>query len=112
MGLLNKVSFRWSIQKHKERLVVKCYSQRQGIDYEDTFSTEARFETVRTILSLAIKMRWHVFQFDIKSAFLNGELQEEVYVTHPGGFIVEGKEEKVYKLKKALYRLKQALLAW
>lgn len=101
-----------TIDKHKARFVVKGYAQQQGIDYEDTFSPVARFETIRTLLALAAYLRYSMYQFDVKSAFLNGELQEEVYVTQPEGYIIHGKEEKVYKLKKALYGLKQAPRAW
>lgn len=101
-----------SIERHKARLVAKGYAQTYGIDYEDTFSPVARFETVRSFLAFAAHMKLPVFQFDVKSAFLNGELLEEVYVSQPEGFIINGKEEKVYKLKKALYGLKQAPKAW
>ncbi|KAI4351147.1 hypothetical protein L6164_005530 [Bauhinia variegata] len=72
-----------SIQKHKARLVAKGYAQQQGIDFDETFSPVARFETVRTFLALATQLQWPVFQFDVKSAFLNGELKEEVYVSQP-----------------------------
>ncbi|KAD6796057.1 hypothetical protein E3N88_06953 [Mikania micrantha] len=72
----------------------------------------ARFETIRLILSLAAQSGWVVYQFDVKSAFLNGVLEEEVYVEQPLGFIVKGSEEKVYRLHKALYGLKQAPRAW
>ena len=82
------------------------------MDYEETFSHVARFETVRTLLALAAQLSWSVYQFDVKSAFLNGELEEEVYVSQPKGFIISGKEEQVYKLNKALYGLKQAPRAW
>ena len=101
-----------SIQKHKARLVAKGYSQQQGIDFDETFSPVARFETVRTFLALAANLNWPVYQFDVKSAFLNGDLEEEVYVSQREGFVVNGKEDKVYGLKKALYGLKQASRAW
>lgn len=101
-----------SIQKHKARLVAKGYAQKQGIDYEETFSPVARFETVRAVLALAAHLHLPVFQFDVKSAFLNGNLEEEVYVSQPEGFVVSGKEDKVYRLRKALYGLKQAPRAW
>lgn len=101
-----------SIQKHKARLVAKGYSQQQGMDFEETFSPVARFETVRVILSLAAQLQLPVYQFDVKSAFLNGELAEEVYVSQPQGFVVNGSDNKVYRLRKALYGLKQAPRAW
>ena len=92
-----------SIQKHKERLVAKGYSQQQGIYFEDTFSPITRFETMRVVLSLATQLQLPVYQFDVKSAFLNGTLEEEVYVSQPLGFVIDGCEDKVYKLRKALY---------
>lgn len=70
-----------SIQKHKARLVAKGYAKKQGIDYEEMFSSVARFETVRAVLSFAAHLHLPVFQFDVKSAFLNGNLAEEVYVS-------------------------------
>ena len=82
------------------------------MNFDETFSPVARFETVRTLLALAAQLSWPVYQFDIKSAFLNGDLEEEVYVAQPEGFVVSGQESKVYRLKKALYGLKQAPRAW
>ncbi|KAL0551410.1 hypothetical protein IC582_010496 [Cucumis melo] len=101
-----------SLEKHKARLVAKGYAQQHGIDFEETFSLVARFETVRIVLAFATQQQWPVYQFDVKSVFLNGELQEEVYVEQPKGFVKKDNEEKVYKLTKALYGLKQAPRAW
>lgn len=84
-----------SLHKHKARLVAKGYSQKQGVDFEDTFSPVARLETVRTFLALAAQLKWPIFQLDLKSAFLNGDLQEEVFVDQPEGFIVVGSEDIV-----------------
>lgn len=118
----NVISLKWifktkflpdgSIQKYNARLVVRGFSQQQGIDFDETFSPVARFETVRLILALAAQKQWTVFQFDVKSAFLNGDLEEEVYVSQPPGFENWKEENKVYRLRKALYGLKQAPRAW
>lgn len=100
------------VQRYKARIVVKGYAQEAGIDFEETFSPVARFETIRLVISLAAQYGWEIKQFDVKSAFLNGVLEEEVYVVQPPGFEVVGKENMVYKLHKALYGLKQAPRAW
>eukprot|EP00253_Pinus_taeda_P022186 PITA_22186 len=100
------------IERHKARLVVKGYKQQYGRDYEETFAPVARMETVRAVLSIAAKNKWKVYQMDVKSAFLNGVLKEEVYVEQPLGYEKKGEEHKVCKLKKALYGLKQAPRAW
>ncbi|BBN67359.1 transposable element gene [Prunus dulcis] len=101
-----------SIQKNKARLVAKGYAQKPGIDYNETFAPVARLDTIRTIVALAAKNNWKLYQLDVKSAFSNGVLEEEVYIEQPDGFLVKGKEDKVYKLHKALYGLKQAPRAW
>ncbi|KAF5794743.1 putative RNA-directed DNA polymerase [Helianthus annuus] len=96
------------VLKHKARLVAKGYSQRRGIDFEETFALVARFETIRVVLAVAAQRGWSLHQLDVKSAFLNGELEEDIYVEQPEGYELKDSSDKVYKLKKALYRLKQA----
>lgn len=98
--------------KHKARLVAKGYVQRFGIDFEEVFAPVARLDTVRLILAIAANRGWEVHHLDVKSAFLNGDLKEEVYVTQPEGFEVKNKEHLVFRLHKALYGLKQAPRAW
>jgi len=101
-----------SIQKHKACLMAKGYAQQYGIDFEDTFSPVACFETVRLVLSLTTQLQWLVYQFDVKSVFLQWKLEEEVYVAQLEGFIKEDYETKAYRLKNALYGLKQAPRTW
>ena len=100
------------VTKHKARLVAKGYVQRQGIDFEDAFAPVVRLESVRLLLALAASEGWTVHHMDVKSAFLNGVLKEEVYVAQPPGFVVSGEEGKVLRLVKALYGLRQAPYAW
>ena len=101
-----KLNFDSSINKYNARLVVKGYAQIFGVDYSDTFAPVARLDTIRMLLAIAAQKGWKVFQLDVKSAFLNGVLQEEIYVGQPEGFKEQGKEEKVCLLRKALYGLK------
>lgn len=100
------------VVKHKARLVAKGYVQKKGVDFEDVFAPVARLETVRLLIALAAQEGWEVHHMDVKSAFLNGGLCEEVYVSQPPGYVEEGNEHKVLKLKKALYGLRQAPRAW
>jgi hypothetical protein len=101
-----------SISKHKAHLDAKGYVQKEGIEYEEMFSPIGRLEIVTTFISIASQLKLKVYQMDVKSSFLNRYLKEEVYVEQPQGFIVEGKEDKVYRLKIELYGLKQAPRAW
>lgn len=85
------------IIKYKARLVAKGYKQKKGFDYDEVFAPVTRFDTIRMILSLAAQHDWKIYQMDVKSAFLNGYLEEEVYVEQPDGYKVKGAEKKVYK---------------
>lgn len=107
-----KLNLDGTIQKHKARLVAKGYAQKPGIDYNETFAPVARLDTIQTIVALAAQKGWRLLQLDVKSAFLNGVLNEEVYVEQPEGYLTVNAENKVYKLNKALYGLKQAPRAW
>jgi len=97
-----------SINKYKARLVVKGYAQIFGVDYSDTFAPVSRLDTIRLVLTIAAQKGWKIFQLDVKPAFLNGVLEEEIYVEQPEGFVKHGEEDKVY----LLYGLKQAPRAW
>ena len=100
------------VVRNKAQLVVKGYAQRHGIDYDEVFAPVARMEAVRLLLALAAHEGWEVHHMDVKTAFLNGDLQEEVFVEQAPGFAQAGQEHKVYRLHKALYGLHQAPRAW
>ncbi|GJU55691.1 putative ribonuclease H-like domain-containing protein [Tanacetum coccineum] len=100
------------ILKNKARLVARGYCQEEGIDFEEFFAPVARFESIRIFLAFVAHINMVVYQMDVKTAFLNGNLQEEVYVSQPDGFVDPDNPNHVYKLKKALYGLKQAPRAW
>ncbi|GJV68002.1 retrovirus-related pol polyprotein from transposon TNT 1-94 [Tanacetum coccineum] len=93
-------------------LVAHGYNQQEGVDYDETYAPVARLESIRILLAYACTLDFKLFQMDVKSAFLNGFINEEVYVAQPSGFIDFEKPDHVYKLKKALYGLKQAPKAW
>jgi Reverse transcriptase (RNA-dependent DNA polymerase) len=95
-----------SINCYKACLVAKGCKQKHDIDYDEVFAPVARLNIVRMLISLIANHSWKLHQLDVKSAFLNGILEKEVYVEQPEGFIVKGAEKKVYRLKKALYELK------
>uniref|UniRef100_A0A2N9H138 Reverse transcriptase Ty1/copia-type domain-containing protein n=1 Tax=Fagus sylvatica TaxID=28930 RepID=A0A2N9H138_FAGSY len=101
-----------SLQTFKARLVAKGFRQKEGIDYFDTYAPVARIASIRVLLALASIFNLYVHQMDVKTAFLNGDLDEEVYMEQPEGFIMHGHEKKVCKLVKSLYGLKQAPKQW
>ena len=101
-----------SIEKYKDRFVGKGYSQKDRIEYEETFALVAKYTSIRNVISLAAQMGWEIRQMDVKTALLNGVIEEEVYIEKPEGFGTHEKKSHVCKLKKALYGLKQAPRAW
>ena len=107
-----KFSADGNIEKCKARFVARGFSQKEGIDYDETFAPVARYNSIRVIISLASVLGWKLHQMDVKTAFLNGQIEEEVYIEQPKGFELHGRESHVCKLKKALYGLKQAPRAW
>jgi len=108
----NKYKADGSLDKHKDRLVEKVFSQKEGVDYEETFSPTAKWATIRTLFALTAQNNWKVHQMDVKTTLLNAYLKENVFMSHPKGFVVKGHEHKVCKLMKSLYGLKQAPRAW
>ncbi|GJT13169.1 ribonuclease H-like domain-containing protein [Tanacetum coccineum] len=101
-----------TVIRNKARLVAKGYAQEEGIDFKESFALVARLEVVRIFIAYAAHKSFPIYQMDVKTAFRNGPLKEEVYVAKPDGFVDLDHPEKVYRLRKALYRLKHAPRAW
>eukprot|EP00253_Pinus_taeda_P001541 PITA_01541 len=99
------------VDKYKARLVAKGFSQVEGLDYTETFSPVAKMNSIRLVLSLAASSKWEVHQMDVKSAFLHGDLHEEIYMEQLIGFI-QTESSLVCRRKKSLYGLKQAPRTW
>ncbi|GJR54081.1 retrovirus-related pol polyprotein from transposon TNT 1-94 [Tanacetum coccineum] len=110
--LRNKLDENGIVSQNKARLVAQGYNQQEGIDYDETYALVARLESIRILLAYTCALDFKLFQMDVKSAFLNGFINEEVYLALPSGFIDFEKQDHVYKPKKALYGLKQATKAW
>ncbi|KAK9217771.1 hypothetical protein WN943_006399 [Citrus x changshan-huyou] len=108
----NKMDESGVVVRNKARLVAQGYNQEEGIDFDETFALVARLESIRMLLAYACHKDFILYQMDVKSAFLNGYIMEEVYVKQPPGFENEKFPDHVYKLSKALYGLKQAPRAW
>ena len=102
-----------TIERFKARLVAKGYTQTYGIDYMETFALVAKINTIRILISLAVNLDWPLHQFDVKNAFLHGDLPKEIYMELPSGRNMQSEGGKhVCRLKKALYGLKQSPRAW
>ena len=101
----NKKDENGLVIRNKSRLVAKGFNQQEGIDYDETFAPVARLEAIRIFLAYAAQKNFTVYQMDVKTAFLNGELKETVFVAQPEGFINHHRPNDVYFLKKALYGL-------
>lgn len=98
--------------RYKERLVAKGFSKKEDVDYFDFFPPVCRYSTVRFLFSISVQYGWNRVQRDVKTAFLNASLDEEIYVTQAEGYVKEGFENFVFKLHKELYGLKQASRLW
>lgn len=101
-----------SIENYKVRFVARGFSQKEGIDYDETFAPVARYTSIRTIISLASGLGWKLHQMDVKTSFLNGQVEEEVCIEKLEGFVIHWRESHVCELRKAPYGLKQAPRAW
>jgi hypothetical protein len=101
-----------SVEKFKARFVARGFTQKEGIDYEETFALVAKYTSIRTIIALASVLGWKLHQMDVKTTFLNGKIEHEVFVEQLDGFVLHNKGTHVCKLRKALYGLKQASKVW
>jgi hypothetical protein len=108
----NKMDENGKVIKNKFRFLCKGYAQVEGVDFEETFAPVARLEAIRMFLAFSSYKKFKVYQMDVKSAFLNGNLEEEVYIEKPEGFQLNNKGDYVCKLKKSLYGIKQAPRSW
>ena len=101
-----------AVRRYKARLVAKGFPQRPGVDFEETFSPVVKHDSLRAVLAIAAERDLNMLQLDVKTAFLNGDLIGDLYMTQPTGFIVSGREGEVCKLNRSIYGLKQASRAW
>ena len=100
------------IDKYKAKVVIKGYKQKEGLDYFDTYSPVTRISSIQMLIAIAAIHNLEIHQMDVKTAFLNGDLDEEIYMEKPERFIVPGQEKKVCRLVKSLYGLKQVPMQW
>lgn len=116
------VSYKWiykikhaadgSMEKYKDRFVARGFSQKEGIDYDEAFAPVARYTSIRIVISLASIFGWKLHQMDVKTAFLNGKIDQEVFVEQPEAFVLHSRDSHVCRLKKALYGLMRAPKVW
>ena len=107
-----KVDADRAVVRYKARLVAQGCTQKFGLDYEETFSPVVRFESIRSVIVLGALHKLQLHQMDVSTAFLHGELTEEVYMRQPEGFVEQGKEHLVCRLKRSIYGLKQSPRCW
>ena len=101
-----------NVQTYKGRLVTKGFRQIQGVDYDETFSPVAMIKSIQILLAIAAFHDYEIWQMDVKTAFLNGKLEKDVYMTQPEGFVTPENATKVCKLQRSIYGLKQASRSW
>jgi hypothetical protein len=101
-----------SVEKFKARFVSRGFTQKEGIDYEETFSLVAKYTSIQTIIDLTPVLGWKLHQMDVKTTFLNGKIEHEVFVEQLDGFVLHNKGTHIWKLRKAFYGLKQAPKVW
>ena len=106
-GFKRKRGIDGKVETFKARLVAKGYTQKEGIDYDETFSPVAMLKSIRILLCIAIHYDYEIWQMDVKTAFLNGNLEEEIYMIQPEGFIAKHQKHMVCKLKRSIYGPKQ-----
>ena len=121
-SMSNVVSCKWvyslkydpdgSIARYKARLVARGFSQAYGLDYHETFSPVARLSSILVLFSIALDQSWPLHQLDVSNAFLYGDLDEQVFMEQPPGYVAQGESSEVCLLKKAIYGLKQSPRAW
>ena len=105
VDLQEKERDRWKVETFMARLVAKGYTQKEGFNYEETFSPVSMIKSIRILLSIAAHMDYEIWQMDVKTTFLNGSLDETIYMVQPEGFIAKGQEKKVCKLQKSIMDL-------
>ncbi|MDF3573139.1 reverse transcriptase domain-containing protein, partial [Enterobacter cloacae] len=107
-----KIGSDGKVETYKARLVAKGYNQKQGVDYEDTFSPVALLKSIRILLAIAAHYDYEICQMDVKTAFLNENIEEDLYMEQPKGFVSCGEDHKVCKLQRSIYGLKQVSRSW